>query len=216
MLSGRAGAETLPEVCRAALSAPRPTSAPRPSDLLLDGLSRRVIEGNAGAPNLSRAVSMFAEGEIDTAEALRWGWHAAMAAAALWDLDNWHGIDHRLAHSAREAGLLVEVHLHLTGLGMVATLSGEFAAAASLVAEIDEIAEVTGSRLVRYAAVQLAGWRGREPDASGLMEAEVRNASAAGQEFATTWCQWVSAVLYNGLGRYDKALRARIARQSNA
>ena len=206
MLSGQAGADTLPEVCRAALSAPQSTSAPRPSDLLLDGLSLLVLEGNAGAPKLRRAVNMFAGGQIDVAEALRWGWYAAMSAAALWDLENWHAIGDQLAQSAREAGLLVELHLHLTGLGMVATLRGDFAAAASLTAEIDTIAEATGSRLIRYAAVQLAGWRGREAEACGLMEAEVRNASAAGQGFATTWCQWVSAVLYNGLGRYQKAL----------
>jgi ATP/maltotriose-dependent transcriptional regulator MalT len=151
-------------------------------------------------------MSMVAEGEIEPEEALRWGWYAAMAASTLWDLENWQVIGERLVHSARDAGLLVEQHLHLTGLGMVATWRGDFAAAASRIAEVDAIAEATGTRLARYAAVQLAGWRGREAEAAGLMEIEVRNASAAGQGFGTTWCQWVSAVLHNGLGRYEDAL----------
>ena len=34
----------------------------------------------------------------------------------------------------------------------------------------------------------------------------MRNASAAGQGLGIQVCQWVSAVLYNGLGRYEQAL----------
>ena len=34
----------------------------------------------------------------------------------------------------------------------------------------------------------------------------MRNALAAGQGNGVTFCQWVSAALYNGLGRYDEAL----------
>ena len=72
--SGRVG--TLEEVSRPALGT-EPTSAPRPIDLLLEGWSLLVSEGGAvGAPTLSRAVSLVAEGEIAMAEALRWGWLA--------------------------------------------------------------------------------------------------------------------------------------------
>ena len=48
MLAGRfAGVGSLPEVPRAARSAPPPAGAPRPSDLLLDGLAVLVTEGRA-------------------------------------------------------------------------------------------------------------------------------------------------------------------------
>jgi hypothetical protein len=130
------------------------------SDLLLDGFSLLVSDGSVGGTKLSRAVRLAAEGEISTAEALRWGWHAAIAAGTLWDLENWRAIGERLVLSAREAGLLVEQHLHLNVLGMVATWRGDFAGAASRIAEADAIAEVTGTRLARYAALQLAGVRG--------------------------------------------------------
>ena len=205
--TGRVG--TLEEVSRAALSAPQPTSAPRPIDLLLEGWSLLVSEGGAvGAPTLSRAVSLVAEGEIAMAEALRWGWLAQMTAGCLWDLESYRVVSERLLHFTREAGLLVEQHLLLTGLGLLATWCGDFAAAASRIAEVDAITEATQTALPRYGALHLAGWRGKEVDASGLIQLEMKNALAAGQGNGMTFCQWVSAALYNGLGRYDEALAA--------
>ncbi len=62
---GFARVGTLQEISRAARSAPQPTAAPRPADLLLDALSVLVSEGRAAAaPMLRRALSVLAEGEI--------------------------------------------------------------------------------------------------------------------------------------------------------
>src|SRR5262249_53001343 len=127
-------------------------------------------------------------------------------AGVLWDLQNWRAIGERTVQSAREAGFLVEQHLHLNVLGMVATWRGDFPEAAARIAEADTIAEVTGTRLGRYAALQLAGARGGEAAAAALAEVEMSNAAAAGQGIGITWCHWVLATLYNGLGRYDAAL----------
>ncbi|HTX12300.1 MAG TPA: hypothetical protein VME22_27030, partial [Solirubrobacteraceae bacterium] len=44
-------------------------------------------------------------------------------------------------------------------LGIVTTVRGDFAMASSLIAEAEAIAEATGTRLARYAAVLLAGLR---------------------------------------------------------
>jgi DNA-binding CsgD family transcriptional regulator len=207
MMAGQAGAKVLPEVSGAALSALRPTSTPRLMDMLLKGLALLVSEGRgAAAPALNRAVSAIAAGEVPTAEALQWGWYGALAAGAAWDLENWGAITDRLTHAAREAGLLVEQLLHLTGVGMVASFRGEFSVAASAAAEIDAIADATGSHLNRAAAVQLAAWRGREAEATTLIEVEEANASALGQGIGVQVCQWASSVLYNGLGRYQQAL----------
>ena len=204
---GSAGVGTLPEVSRAAVSASRPASIPRPSDLLLDGLSVLVIDGrSAAASKLSRAVSAFAEGEIAVAEGLRWGWLATFAALILWDEESWHEILVRQLQSVREAGLLVHLPMYLISLGIVTTWRGDFATAGSLIAEADAITEATGSRNIRYAAVVLAGLQGDEAEASALIEAEGRRASAAGQGLGIQWCLWVSGMLYNGLGRYEQAL----------
>ena len=73
MFAGQfAGAGSLHEVARAARSAPPPAAAPRPPDLLLDGLAVLVTEGRAqAAPLLRRAARVFAEGEITVEEGLR-------------------------------------------------------------------------------------------------------------------------------------------------
>jgi len=197
----------LREVSVAALSAPQPTSAPRPSDLLLDGLSVLVTEGRAAAAaRLRRVVSTFAEGEIAMAEGLRWGWLVSIAAEALWDDEGWWAVNDRQVQSVREAGLLVHLPIYLGSLGVVATLRGDFAMAGSLIAEADAVAEATGTRVARYAAVVLAGFRGREAEASAVIEVEVSNAAAVGQGSGIQWGHWMSSLLYNGLGRYEQAL----------
>jgi DNA-binding CsgD family transcriptional regulator len=208
MFGGRfARGGNLRDVSRAANSAPQPTAAPRPNDLLLMGLSVLASEGrDAAAPTLRRAVSGFAEGEIAVAERLRWGYLAAIAAIVLWDEENWHKLNARLVQTARDRGLLVDLPVYLQGMGLIVAWRGDFASAASLIAEGDAVAEATGTRLARYAAVFLAGLRGREAEASAVIEGEVRNASAAGQGLGIQYCQWVSAILYNGLGRSEQAL----------
>jgi len=197
----------LHHVARAARSAPAPPDPPAPHDLLLDGLAVLVTDGRAAAaPMLRRAVRIFAEDEIATEEGLRWGWTAAHAARVLWDLENWQSIVLRQVQSAREAGLLVHLLRYVNALGTSATWCGQFAAAASLVAEAKAIAEATGTRFAPHAAVLLAGWRGSEAEATRLIEVVTRDARAAGQGVGIQLCQLVSAILYNGLGRYEQAL----------
>ena len=61
----------------------------------------------------------------------------------------------------------------------------------------------------------LAGFRGAEAEAAPLIEAVSTAARAAGQGLAVQWSQWVAAILYNGLGRYEAALaEAQAAEQS--
>jgi DNA-binding CsgD family transcriptional regulator len=209
--SGRVG---LHEVSRAAVSAPQPTSAPRPSDVLLDGLAVAVTEGRAAAAsNLSQAASVFAQGEIGIAEGLRWGWLATFAPLMLWDEESWHKLLARQVQTVRDAGLLVHLPNYLHSWGGNLAWRGDFAAAASLISEADVVAEATGTRFARYAALVLAGLRGKEAEASAVIEVEVSNASAAGQGLGIQVCQWVSGTLYNGLGRYEKAMEE--ARQAS-
>ena len=207
MVAGRAAlVGTLEEVSRAAVCVPRPASAPRPADLLLDGLSAMVTEGSAAASRLNRAVSVFAEGKIDMAEALRWGWHAGVAACTVWDEESWRQLSAWQLQCAREAGVLVELSFCLESLTLVTTWCGDFALAGSLIAETDAIAEVTGTSFARSGPAILASFRGRETEAAALIEIEGRNAAAAGQGLVSQVFQWVSAVRYNGLGRYGQAL----------
>ena len=154
---------------------------------------------------LRRAARIFAEDEIATEEGLRWGWVTTISTNVLWDVESWQSIAFRQVQSAREAGLLVHVLAYANLLGIFATRCGDFAAAASLIAEGDAIAEATGTRLAPYAAVFLAGLRGSEADATRRIEVVTKDARATGQGLGIQFCQLVSGILYNGLGRYEKA-----------
>jgi len=39
-----------------------------------------------------------------------------------------------------------------------------------------------------------------------LIESTIRDAGTSGQELGVQWAEWVSAILFNGLARYDRAL----------
>ncbi len=202
-----AGAGSLHEVAQAARSAPPPAGSPRPPDLLLDGLAVLITEGHAkAAPLLRGATRAFAEEEITVEEGLRWGWLAAAAAAMVWDDDYWYENPARQLQSVRENGLLVHLPLWVQGAGLLAAWRGDFTEAASLAAEAEAIAAATGTGFARYGALFLAALRGVEPEARQLIEAETTDARAAGQGLGMQFARWVSAILDNGLGRYQAAV----------
>jgi tetratricopeptide (TPR) repeat protein len=202
-----ARARTLHDVCRAARSAPPPAAAPRPSDLPLDGLTVLVTEGRAQAgPLLRRAARVFAEEEIAMEEGQRWGWVATCAPIVVWEEEYYHAIVVRLLQSAREAGLLVDLPMGVQATAIRAVWRGDFTAATSLIAEADAITKATGSGFARYAAVMLASFRGVKAEARPVVDAVIKDARATGQGVGIQWSQWVSAILDNGLGRYESAL----------
>jgi len=210
VFAGRmAGPVDLLEVSRAARALPPPTDPPRPVDLVLDGLALAATDGPAAAaPTLRQAVRVFAGPDITAEEGLRWGWFAQAAASALWDFDAWRAMLGRQVRLARDAGALDQLPIMLGALGVSAVWSGDFAAAASLITESDAVCKATGSRVAPYAAMYLAALRGHQAEAIPLIEAAIAEAAAEGQGVAATFAHWVTAILYNGLGRYADALAA--------
>ena len=94
------------------------------------------------------------------------------------------------------------VHLH----------AGELAAAATLVEEADAITEATGNAPVRYSSGLLAAWRSTEAEGERFIAEGRESAVARGEGRGIGGSAYFSAVLYNGLGRYDAALEnARLA-----
>jgi DNA-binding CsgD family transcriptional regulator len=111
--------------------------------------------------------------------------------------------------------LLAQLVIWLYAMALLTTWRGDFAAAASLVAEAEAIAAATGTRIPPAAAVVLAGFRGAEAEAAPLIKAVITAARAAGQGVAVQWSQWAAAILCNGLGRYEEALaEAQAAEQA--
>jgi len=211
LFAGRLASDgSLLEVSRAATSAPRPARALRASDLLLDGLSTFVTEGHAAAaPLLRRATSAFADAASDEAsprqENFRWGWMTTIPPNILWDEDSWHAISARNLKEARDAGALARLPIDLADWGIFVAWCGDFGAAAVAIAEAEAITKATGTHIAPYAQLLLAALRGQR-DALPLIESTIRDAGTGGQGLSVQWAEWVSAILFNGLGRYDRGL----------
>jgi DNA-binding CsgD family transcriptional regulator len=197
------------EVSRAALTAPRPAGAPRPCDLLLDGLTRMIVQARAAAePTLRRAVNAFLGDQVSGEEWLQWGIFAQMAAMGVWDFDGWVALSARHVELARAAGALAPLSIALNGCGQVATYCGDFETATSLAAEKDVVNEVTGIRLAATCDLLLAGYRGRPADAVPLFTATIEDSTARGEGLAVQLASFSAAVLHNGLGHYAEAVAA--------
>jgi DNA-binding CsgD family transcriptional regulator len=195
------------EVSRAAQAAPQPAGAPRPCDLLLDGLTTMIVQGRAAAePTIRRAVSAFLGDQVSGEEWLQWGIFAQMAAMAAWDFDSWVALSTRHVELARALGALAPLSIALNGRGSVATHCGDFETATSLAAEKDVVNEVTGIRLATTCDLLLAGYRGRPAEAVPLFTATTEDSTARGEGLAVQMADWSAAVLHNGLGRYAEAL----------
>src|SRR5260370_10578999 len=172
----------------------------------------RLTEGYAAAaPALTRALELFLalDAEPDC-EADRGLWlvgasASQMVAQELWDAEPWHALAVRVAQFARDTGALVLLQFGLIFLAVPHLLAGELATAARLIDEDRLIAEATGNPPVAYTAMTLAAWRGREGPATELIEATVQEAAARGQGRLVSLADYASAVLGNGLRRYDAA-----------
>lgn len=213
IFAGRLGGQRgLLDAAEAARGAPPGPASPQPIDLLLDGLARRFTEGyQAGVPALRRAVEAFRRPPQDEDDTMRWLWPAypiaqETAAHDLWDYQAWRELAARAVRLARDTGALAVLPVALVYQAGVHLHAGEFATASALVEEADEITAATGYAPVRYASLVLVGWRGDEAQALRRIQADVADATARGEGRVLGMAGYVTAVLYNGLGRYQAAL----------
>src|SRR3954454_22460534 len=204
-----ASTEIVLETALAARAAPPWPQPPRTPDLLLDGLALLITDGyTAGAPILRRAIDGFRDEEISRGDGRRWLWLASRVAAFLWDDESWDMLSARFVQLARDAGALSVLPLALTIRTGMHLFAGRFAMASSLVDELAAVNEATGAGLVAYAPVTLAAAKGREPEAARLIDAATREVVRRGGGQGLTSIQLSTALLYNGLGRYEEALAA--------
>ena len=204
-LNGPVGPREVAAVAPAAPPGPQP---PRPTDLLLDGLVTRFREGYvAGVAPLRRALSAFAE-EAGGAEddIVRWFWVPWIVAADLWDDETWHDVSTRAVRLCRESGALNNLPLALGYRAVVHVHAGELAAASALVEEADAITEAIGNAPAQYSAGLLLAWRGIEAEFLEEGRLVVESATGRGEGRAIGAGSYFSAVLNNGLGRYEAAL----------
>ncbi len=196
------------DVARAARMAPAPLTPARAPDLLLDGLALLVTEGYAaGTPALRRALLAFRGQDISAEEGPSWLWLAGRMAMAVWDDETWHILASRHVKLARDAGAFSELPLAVRSRVLLHAHAGELEEGAALLAEAQAVADATGSQLGPYGALGVAAWRGREAEATELIQATMDGVTSRGEGRGVT-SQYAAALLYNGLGHYDKALAA--------
>lgn len=194
------------EVAQAARDAPPAPGAPRPADLLLEGLVTAVVDGyEAGVPGLRRALEAFrapqpaAQSERDDS---RWLWLASRIALALFDDDLLHELASQNVQHARAVGSLATLPAALLVQSFEMVLSGKLARAAELAAEEGALAQATGALPWHVARLVLAAWRGQQEDTADLHTATVDIATGRS---GVSLAHYALAVLHNGLGSFPTA-----------
>ena len=192
------------EAARATVRAPAEGAA----DVLLDALVTRFTEGYAAsvAP-LSRALRAFGEPD-GGGEDRRWLWMACRLAQDLWDDELWHLLATRGAQIARETGALNLLPNALNHLAALHVHSGDFAAAAAVIDEVDVITRATGIPALKYSAYMLAAARDDEAELRVMVGTWKPNATARGEGGMYGGHWWLTALRHNSHGRYDDALAA--------
>ena len=155
---------------------------------------------------VSRAVRAFrADGSHD---GRRWLWLCARAAGYIWDYESWDLLTLQQIQGARDVGALSELPFAMNTRVGVKIFGGDLRAAEVLVEESKALADATDGRIVPpYARSRLAAHRGHEPELMGLVRTSIDDFTARGEGLGITVAHWVSAVLANGLGRYEAGVR---------
>ncbi len=214
--SGPDTGDALLEAATAARRTPPAGGAVRATDILLEALATRSAEGYVrSAPLLAQAFEVIErlDGREDDIGGLSWlvGNRAGgIIATELWRFDSLRTLGESQVARARETGALVQLQFALNFLASNLLLAGELSAAAALIEEDLTIAGVTGNEPVGYAGMLLAALRGDEEPASTLIATARGRATAIGQGRIVTFADYASAVLYNGLNRYDAARDAAL------
>jgi DNA-binding CsgD family transcriptional regulator len=212
---GEAGAlEDAAEAARSALC--RAPEMSRPVDLLLNALAERITNGvSAGAGPLRAALDVMCElARSNDLQVRRWMVPAfpilqESAAHEVWDDSIVDQLSTAVVRQARDAGALDVLPRALVYRAGTHLLAGEFATVATLLEEANSISASTDHLApVRYHSLLLAAWRGKSAEAVGLIEAATADGIARGEGRLLGLTGYATAVLYNGLGRYEEAFAA--------
>ncbi|MHC9292446.1 helix-turn-helix transcriptional regulator [Mycobacterium sp. LTG2003] len=212
MYAGRLGsAGTLAEVARTARAAvDHLTELRRPVDFLLSGMASRILDGpGAGADHLRTALQLWSTAELPRT-GRHWPFPIAQESAAheLWDDKVLADIATDTVRHARATGALAALSPALVYRAGIHVYMGEFTSATRLLEEAEAIAAATGGAPRKYHTLNLAAWRGVHGEATDLIANAAAAATAQGEGRLVGLTEFLSAVLFNGLGRYAEALAA--------
>ena len=208
--AGRFAGETgLAEVAAAVRSAAPSAEPPSATDELLDSAALLIDAGwAAGAGRVQRALADFRVAPISQEPDLHWLFLACRMAQYVWDEDAWDALGGRILERVRDSGVLSLRPMAAAVRVGWELFAGDLVAASALVVEQDTVQKAIGGDRSPGSRIALAAFRGREAEVAELNEATTRDAVARGDGPWVSMLHWSTAVLYNGLGRYDEALTA--------
>jgi DNA-binding CsgD family transcriptional regulator len=182
----------------------------RPIDILLRGLASRIIDGpGAGAGDMRTALQMWTtHDERSDSHDRNWPFPVAQESAAheLWDDAVLLHIAEATVRRVRDAGALAALPPALVYRAGIHVYRGEFNEAARLLEEADVLTASIGYAPRKYHALNLAAWRGVQSEAVGLIASAAAEGEAKGEGRLVGLTKLLTAILFNGLGRYDEAL----------
>lgn len=190
---------------------------PRPIDHLLKGVAERITGGvgHGWAELRAGLEAMCEQADSDDGAVGRWlkvpGFPILQESSAheLWDSEILRKLSTAAVRYARSTGVLAGLPRALIYRAGVHTIAGEFATAAELLEEAASITAATDHNSpVRYHSVLLAAWRGDVAEAGPLLESAAADGVARGEGRLLGLTGYATAVLYNGLGRYEDAFTA--------
>ena len=201
------------EVSETIAASPAASGPRRAGGLLLHGLAERIAHGPAaGAPMLKEALAGLRAETLLPTEDARWATIIYRVASAvsleLWDDEMHLLLAARELERTRTAGALAALPTALETRSVSHALAGELNEAASLLDEMRLISEATGIHTHNYGELLLTALRGREPTASSRITQAAKQAAEHGDGLGLASAEYMTALLYNGLGRYAEAAAA--------
>jgi DNA-binding CsgD family transcriptional regulator len=208
--AGRFAGETgLPVVAAAVRSAAASNTPQSATDELLDAAALLIDTGwAAGAARAQRALTDFRVAPISREPELHWIFLACRLAQYVWDDAAWDALSSRMLELVRGRGVLALLPMVAAARVGWELFAGDLAAASALVVEQDTVQEAIGGDRSPGSRLALAAYRGYEAEVAQLNEATTREAVARGDGQWVTLLHWSTAVLCNGLCRYDEAFAA--------
>ncbi|WBB61219.1 AAA family ATPase [Streptomyces sp. WMMC500] len=204
---GAGDQDSLLAISRAMMRLPPPEGSPRALDLLVEGHALLVTEGRKAAlPSLRSAADAIAR--TPPKETTKWIWAAGGSAALLWEDRLMVETHVQAAEEVRAAGAVSEFPVNFHAWGIPALMSGDFTTGSAIVAESEALAASTGVGSTQHTKLLLKALEGDEDEGPRLLTAAIERETANSRLNGIVSANWAAALLYNGLARYDQALRA--------
>jgi hypothetical protein len=147
---------------QAGAHAPLPGRPPGARDTLLEGLALQLTAGYAPAlGQLRRALQQLVAADGQTENLIEVLWLASCMAIVLWDDNSWNALSEKFVNEGRRTGAIVHLLAAVQMHAIERVLAGDFAEAASRIAEKNLLTSVIGllsSALPAAATVPRHSW----------------------------------------------------------